>query len=180
MEFNLDLVQTQNPVIGKEFLTWLWYLTETRNVFSLPDGSSFVLNLEQRITVQGGEGESTETAVCSGLMTEMREARTGLKTGKKVQQAKVRIQKDSMEWTVTLDAANLNLTSMKTPKIDTRDSDDDPDALVLEKMYLLEQGTQCIDAAFALFLQKRLGPDWEQERQAMRTWIVSEDKKTQI
>ncbi len=177
MDYNLDLVQTQNPVIGKEFLTWLWYLTEARgNVFSLPDGSSFTLNLEQRITVQGGEGDSTETAVCSGLMTEMREARTGLKTGKKVQQAKVRIQKDSMEWTVGLDAANLNFTSMKTPKIDTQDSDDDPDALVLEKIYLLEKGTQCLDAAFALFLEKRLGADWEQERQAMRKWILNEDK----
>lgn len=175
MEFNLDLVQSQNPIIGREFLTWLWYQTEAgSNVFELKNGSSFSLNLAEKIIVQGGEGDNTETAICSGLMTEMREARTGLKIGKKVQQAKIHIQKDAFEWSVTLDSTQLNFSAMKTPKIE-RNNDDDPDALILEKIYLLEQGIECIDTVFSLFLKKRLENEWEKEKQAMRKWIIQDE-----
>ena len=42
------------------------------------------MNLEQRIVVQGGEGDSLETASVSGSLSQLREVRLRLRTGKKV------------------------------------------------------------------------------------------------
>ena len=79
------LGQTTDMVLGQEFLTWLWFRSETQPMgFKDKEGVPFSMNLEQRIVVQGGEGDSLETASVSGSLSQLREVRLGLRTGKKV------------------------------------------------------------------------------------------------
>ena len=51
-------------VLGQEFLTWLWFRSETGNVFRMEspehNGEPFTVAMEQRIVVRGGEGENQE------------------------------------------------------------------------------------------------------------------------
>ena len=80
-------------VLGQDFLTWLWYKSETSNgLFRMSGGSAkagepFTLNMEQRVVVRGGEGDNKETASVSGSLSPLREARLGLLTGKLVVRA---------------------------------------------------------------------------------------------
>ena len=77
------LGQTTDMVLGQEFLTWLWFRSETQPMgFKDKEGVPFSMNLEQRIVVQGGEGDSLETASVSGSLSQLREVRLGLRTGK--------------------------------------------------------------------------------------------------
>ncbi|MFW6054436.1 MAG: hypothetical protein ACOC9D_00915, partial [Thermodesulfobacteriota bacterium] len=93
--------ETLAPFIGRDFLTWLWFYTDQKNgLFQSKAGEDFALFLEQRITVLGGEGESLDTAVSSGPLSELREARLGLQTGKKVSQARIRMEQDENTWLV--------------------------------------------------------------------------------
>lgn len=93
------LGQTTDMILGQEFLTWLWFRAETQPLgFRDKDGQSFTLTLEQRIVVQGGEGEALETASVSGSLSQLREVRLGLQTGKKVTRALVRFEKDELAW----------------------------------------------------------------------------------
>ena len=63
------LGQTTDMVLGQEFLTWLWFRSETQPMgFKDKEGVPFSMNLEQRIVVQGGEGDSLETASVSGSL----------------------------------------------------------------------------------------------------------------
>lgn len=176
MELDLERAQTVSLALGQEFLTWLWFASETSNAtFKAADGEIFTLNVEQKVSVQGGEGEARETAVCSGPMAELREARLGLKTGKKVNKAKVRIDKDEVSWQVLLDAANFSMQGLKTPKVDTRvEEGEDPDARILEKIFLLERCLSYVDSTFTRFLQLRFSPAWKDEAQRLRLWLQEE------
>ncbi len=174
MEIDLERAETIGLALGQEFLTWLWFASEYNNngLFRTADGEAFSVAVEQKVSVQGGEGEARETAVCSGPMAELREARAGLRTGKKVNKAKLRIERDEVSWQVLLDAANFTLQGLKTPKVDTSlDEGEDPDARILEKIYLIEKVAHYVDTVFARFLDVRFGPDWPREVEHMRAWM---------
>ncbi len=167
------LGQSTDLILGQEFLTWLWFRSESQNTFKLPDGKLFAIHMEQRIVVQGGEGEALETASVSGAYSELREARLGLSTGKKVTRALLRIEQDPEMWQLTLKAADFSLNSLKTPKIEkSGDGEDDPDALFFEKIYLIEHALDFLDTLYAEFLKLRLSASsWKEETAALRVWL---------
>lgn len=165
-----------SPYIGQDFLTWLWFHIErSGGEIVTSQNEVFGLSMEQRISVQGGEGESKDTAVCSGPRSELREARLGLMTGKKVNQARLKIEQDSEAWQMQLRAEDFAMSGLKTPKVETKlEEGDDPDAPFLEKMYLVERCLQVVDELFAKFLRLRLSEDWAEEQKALRQWVQSD------
>lgn len=173
IDANVDLL------LGQEFLTWLWYRSETANgQFRLSpeaanSGQPFSVSMEQRIVVRGGEGEHRETATVSGSLSPLREARLGLQTGKQVVRALLRLQKDELEWLVTLKAEDFSLGSFKTPAI-AKDGlgEEDPDARFLEKIYLLENGLALLDDIYRQFLQVRFDEEkWRMETNRVAAWM---------
>jgi hypothetical protein len=167
------LGQTVDFILGQEFLTWLWHKSETQDgLFTDKGGREFALFMEQRIVVQGGEGESLEIATVAGPMSELREARLGLATGKKVTRALIRIERDADTWQFTLKAEDFSLNSLRTPYQEKVGPDDDPDALLLEKLFLVESCLELIDSLYANFMYLRLTPaSWEEETSRIRAWI---------
>lgn len=170
-----DSPQTALAVLlGQDFLTWLWCQSERRNgVFATQSGEAFFLSVEQKVAVVGGEGESLERTTVSGRMSELKEARMGVGTGKKVHQALIRLEKDTNEWTVLLKAEDFSFAGFRTPKIEAKlEEGDEPDAVFLEKMFLMELGISCLDSAFTEFVAKRFGPDWDEEEAGVRRWVA--------
>ena len=170
---DLYLGQTKDIILGQDFLTWLWFRSEVnQGRFQGPDGLEFFVFVERRISVQGGEGESLETATVSGAMSELREARIGLSTGKKVNKALIRIEVDPEVWQGTLKADDFSLSGLRTPKVEAgQEEGDDPDAPFFEKIYLLERFLELLDYTFNLFLDMRLGPGWNDEVAQFRAWL---------
>ena len=117
-------------ILGQEFLTWLWFRSETGSVFRMEGeahhGEPFNVAMEQRIVVRGGEGENQETATVVGSFSPLREARLGLLTGKQVVRCLVRLEKDGMDWQVSLKAEDFSINSLRTPKVARDDGDEDP------------------------------------------------------
>ena len=137
---------TPDNILGQEFLTWLWYRSDSNpQAFTDTDGTPFSVSLEQRITVEGGQGEERETTAVSGALSPLREARVGLATGKKVTRALLLMSKEEMNFSVTLKAESFAMGSMKTPKVEKPEEDDDPDAVFLEKIFLMETGVRLLD-----------------------------------
>lgn len=166
------LGQTTDIILGQEFLTWLWYQSDTApGGFTDSKGAPFTVSMEQRIVVQGGEGDSLETATVSGSLSPLREARMGLATGKKVTRALLRLEKDDLAWQFTLKAEDFSCNSLKTPKIEKDDDDADPDALILEKLYLMENCMDLLDSLYARFLSVRLSDGWQDEARRVHQWI---------
>ncbi|MDR0827260.1 MAG: hypothetical protein LBN33_05200 [Desulfovibrio sp.] len=167
------LGQSADILLGQEFLTWLWFRGATGAIFNDKDGRPFTVSVERRVVVQGGEGDSLETASVSGVESELREARLGLATGKKVSSALVRICREPEEWSLSLKASDFSLGSLKTPKTESaRSGEEDPDAIFLEKMYLIESCLELLDKVYAEFLQIRLERSaWAEESALLAKWI---------
>lgn len=171
-EIDLDRAYMLAPYLGQDFLTWLWFHTETRQcLVQSTHGEEFVLCLEQKVSVLGGEGPAKDTAVCSGPASSLREARLGLRMGKKVDQAKFRITLQENDWELQLKAEDFSLSGLKTPKVRRFEQDEDPEGELLEKIYLLEKVWELLDDMYLQFLRLRLGPDWEQEAGRLARWI---------
>lgn len=170
---SLPSSDSTDAILGQEFLTWLWYQSDTApGAFTDAEGQPFAVSMEQRIVVAGGEGEARETASVSGSLSPLREARFGLGTGKKVTRALVRFEKDDMAFQFTLRAEDFSLGSLRTPKLDRNDADDEPDALLLEKIYLVETCLALLDALYGRFLALRLSPGWQKEVADMGLWMT--------
>jgi len=171
---SLETIKAKDLIIGQDFLTWLWFRSEqNRGQWQTAQGAPFGLTLEGRVMVQSGEGESLETAVCSGPGAELHEAKTGLSRGKKVHQAKLRLEEDGRQWRVTVMAEDFSLGGFKTPKVEFRlEEGQDPDGPFLEKMYLLERALSFFDQMFFQFLKLRFSPGWNEELKAMHVWLT--------
>ena len=63
------LGETTDLILGEEFLTWLWFKSSTGAIFNDSTGRPFTTTMEQRIVVQGGEGDHVETASVSGVFS---------------------------------------------------------------------------------------------------------------
>ncbi len=161
-------------ILGQEFLTWLWYKSDTAPTsFTDKKNVPFSVSMEQRIVVQGGEGDNLETASVSGSLSPLREARLGLVTGKKVTRAIVRLEQNDLDWQLSLRAEDLSCNSLRTPKIEKEAEDDDPDAFLLEKIYLMELCVGLVDALYAQFLELRLSNEWASEVRNLQSWMSS-------
>lgn len=170
---DLSLVERENTLLGQDFLTWLWYKTDNQSVlFQLPDKRTFTLHMEQKVSVQGGEGETKSTTTVSNPGGELTEAKTGLGIGKKVSKAQLLFSMDEDDWLVTVTAADFGLSGLKTPKVSTKDDEgDDPDAKFLEKMFLIERCIEMFDIVFTQFLTLRMSKDWAEESASVKLWI---------
>jgi len=162
-------------MLGQEFLTWLWHKSDAQpDTFRDVANTPFQLYMEHRVVVQGGEGDKLETASVSGALSPLREARFGLATGKKVTRTTLRLEQDGLRWQLSLRAEDFAMGGLKTPKIDRDDADGDPDARLLERIYLIERCMALLDSLYAAFLHLRLSPQWADETRRIHTWMIEQ------
>lgn len=169
-----DTSDTPDAILGQEFLTWLWFQSDVApSFFRTDDGQPFQVSMEKRVTVTGGEGSERETtSVSANIDSSLSEARLGLRRGKKVTSALIHLTKDDFGFDVSVKAADFSLNSLKTPKIDKSDRDDDPNSLFLEKVFLIETAVTLMDCLYRQFLGLRLDRDkWDKTTDEMQLWM---------
>jgi recombination associated protein RdgC len=161
----------QTEFLGREFLTWLWFRSESREgTFDLEGVGTVELWFEGKMTLEADGEERGDKVTCTGG-TRLREARFALTKGKKVTQAAVRLIKGDDEWTFVLDAPWLNLSGLKTPRV-MQDEAEDADGLFYERMFLIEQPIAAVNALFSAYVRLRVSEEWEQEEMPqLREWI---------
>ena len=175
----MDLVDiiAEKKFLGQEFLAWLWYKSEERggSVF-LPGTGDIQLVFEKHMLLESGAGESLEKLICRGLQTELQEARTGLRMGKKPEQARIYLAKGEYEWRLTLGATLFEYRNVSMPRtVSPNEEAADPyawEAKVLERIGMSEEALHTIDELFRMFLQIRTGSDWPQELGRLKNWIA--------
>ncbi len=155
--------------LGREFLTWLWFKSETQDgQFALADSKQVLLWFDDKVVLQS---DGHEIISCQGENSALIEARHALRDGKKVTQAKIKLIMGENDWSFSLDSAWLNFKSLKTPKVmlDTRE---DPEGLFYEKVFLLDTPISAIEQLFTQFLEIRISDKWDKtEVTAIRRWM---------
>jgi hypothetical protein len=177
----MDLVDliAEKRFLGQEFLTWLWWKSEERGgSIALPGEGDITVAFEKHMLLESGEGESSEKIICTGLQTELQEARTGLQMGKKLEQARIVLAQNANEYSFTLAGALMEFRNIRLPKTEAteKDKSDNPEeveGMILERVYLFEELVRLITVLFGMFLKVRLAAvPWRDELQKIRQWIA--------
>ena len=172
----VDLM-VEKRFLGQEFLTWLWWKSEERGgSVEIPEFGDITVVFEKHMLLEYGEGEYSEKLVCTGLQTELKEARTGLLMGKKLEQARIQIVKDTYEWNFTLGAGLFEFRNVRLPKTAATEQgagnrEEETEGMILERVFLFEELVRIVNDLFRLFLKVRITSGWSAELQTIRGWV---------
>ncbi|MGA1825857.1 MAG: hypothetical protein ACMUIP_14475 [bacterium] len=158
--------------LGREFLTWLWYESESNSgVITLEDSQNIEIWVDNKIILESDDGENKEKVICHGENSEMFEARQALRQGKKVSQASFKLCVNDEENNFILDDSWLNFRTCKTPKV-LLDKKKDPGGLFFEKTLLLQKVVKAVDQLFSKFIKMRISPQWSQKHLPdIQNWV---------
>lgn len=173
----LDIAVSYNryKFIGHEFLTWLWFITETDAEFLrtiVPE----ITNLEigNRIVLENRVKNASEVITIKGDDADLKEGILSLAKGAMVTELQLSYKSENQEWVFTLKGESLSYFNLKLPQTGPIESKDDVDGLVLEKIYLVEKLVQNMDKIYASFVSLRVNSTWnEQTVPKIKTWIKS-------
>lgn len=88
-----------SSLIGREFLTWLWFKSQERNGrIALRNQEEIELRFLKRISLEAGEGEYSQGVVCHGIHAELKEGKEAIRQGKKVKEAGIKLAHNQNEW----------------------------------------------------------------------------------
>lgn len=160
-------------LIGREFLTWLWFKSEERNGrIALRNQEEIELRFLKRISLEAGEGEYSQGVVCHGIHAELKEGKEAIRQGKKVKEAGIKLTHDQNEWEFSLKGDSFDFQSLKMPQTDWQETSEDPSGGLLERIYLIENAVKTMDALYESFLKIRFSSLWkEKEIPLLNKWL---------
>ncbi len=173
MDF-LDILR-EKAFLGREFLTWLWFKSDqTGGQIETMDSKTVDVFFLDRMTLDLPDTESPQTATFKGEQSELREGLACLREGKKIEEARISLKSGENEFVMTIKGTWFSFGGFKTPPVvpsNESSEDEDPEGAFLEKVYLLEEGMDAVDALFGRFLQLRISSDWDPELAQLRLWV---------
>lgn len=111
---------------GRDFLTWLWFQSETSSKISFKQYGTFELFVDGPFTLAFGEeieeGGAAETVVRKGNPARSAEVKAALAIGKKLRKAKITLARDKEIWKFTFDADTFSFTGFSLPQGEETDS----------------------------------------------------------
>ncbi|MBJ6765224.1 hypothetical protein JGU66_31045 [Myxococcaceae bacterium JPH2] len=159
--------------LGREFLTWLLWRSETGDALVEHDGTGVVVLFLGKVVLRGVAGDVTELSARGTLAPYSEQVRHSLDRGLLIAQGRLRLAHGEREYEVTLDAEFLDIRAAKLPALMTEEEDDQ----LSERLDLSEQLSAMVDALVQAFLVVRAGKTWsKQVVPAMKEWMRGEEK----
>jgi len=156
--------------VGREFMTWLWFKSQQKDGWICLNREDYAVNFTRRIALESGEGESTETVVCSGRNFDLNEAKEALRQGKKIKEARIKIEKDAAAWEFGYKGDSFQFQSVKLPMSAEVEENETPDGRNLDRLFMVAAITETMDELFKMYLRLRVSSDWAAEFSAMLAW----------
>jgi hypothetical protein len=168
----IDLINSRS-FLGSEYLMWLWFKAECFDgLFDLPEHGRIELAFDDQLTLEAYLAETERNMFRGGAPAYSPEAKTALREGKRVQAAKLRIIKEGREWTVKLKAETLGFSGVKIPSLLSKHEEEQ----FYERMYLLDELEEILDALYREFIDIRLSHAWHDAMlPAIQDWVHADD-----
>lgn len=157
--------------LGREFLTWLWFAAERDNGRVAVEGQNTIgVQFSKRLALASGGNVDESSVVKAEAPLDADEARTALRSGKKVEQAFLVLAVGEREYALTLNAATYTFGNAKLPTtLGSGDSE-----LARERLFLLNELESIVDGLYLTFMQLRRDPEaWATVREEMRAWVLA-------
>ncbi len=167
--------------LGREFLTWLWYLAETMQERLRLEVSGRTLEIDlwvdDRLVLEGNAAMSHQNVMKGGDPSHSQEASASLATGKTVREMKLGLRvKDGGEYSAVLGCEDLSPRALKLPSPEPQEGQDgDPKAAALplaDRLTATATFVGILDALFDRFRSARVDQEWDRTVvKEMREWI---------
>ena len=163
----LDCIE-KTLFLGREFLLWLWFASETNGgIVGLPDDRSVEIILDDRIVLEPIHGQGNRHLLMGLEPSHTPEAAFALQRNKLPSEIKLKIILASRAWSFMMRWDDLLLRSLRIPEVLSGEDDDH----LYERIYLLEEIEGIMDALWIVFLQQRLSSVWKGTQSALQEWI---------
>lgn len=158
-----------SPLAGHDFMTWLWYQSETRpdKVPAGKEGKIGVM-IEGPLTLVMEGGGAHEISLRKGNPVQSSEAKACLLAGKKLRRAVVNIVRGEQVWRMTLDGETLAVRGLKTI---SPEGNLDFVSRFQDRMLQVELVGQLLRGLYDGFVEERKSPEkWGKQVKAIRDW----------
>ena len=161
------------PLLGREFLTWLWFKSEERGgAVQVPGTGDVEVSFARRLALESGGGEYSESIICQGLHAGLKEGKAAILDGKKVKDARVQLGTGTEKFEFTLKADSFQFQTLRLPEGIEEEEEEDKGGRLLERIYLMEKAMKTTDQLFSAFLKRRLSPQWSTEEvPRIKKWL---------
>jgi recombination associated protein RdgC len=162
------------PLLGREFLTWLWFKSEERGgTVQVPGAGDTEIAFARRVALESGGGEFSESIICQGLHAGLKEGKAAILEGKKVKEARIRLGVGTEKFEFTLKADAFHFQTLRLPEGIEEEEETDKSGSLLERIYLMEKAVKTADQLFSAFLKRRLSPQWSgEEVPRIKKWLA--------
>jgi recombination associated protein RdgC len=166
----VDRIETTR-FLGGEFLLWLWFSRDvTGGEIYIKGRGTLLVSLETQLGLADPIAERERVLIRGMDPFGGTEAGEALAAGKLPRKVGLRIVFEQSEWVMTLDSSTLALSGVKLPAL----ANEREDELLNERMRLLEQVHDLVQALYAHFLGVRLSSAWDSDvLPALRRWVLS-------
>ena len=172
-ELSFNGKKSSEPTIGRDFLTWLWYYSETESAIQVEPHGEFEVLVEAPLLFIADEGQGAgESTVKKGdSPTRSAEAKAALAAGKKLKKAKISITRGGEIWSGTFDADQFAFGSFKLPEGENMDED----SVFCERIQNLSVFRDAFIGYFCKFADSMMGIEAENFQKKVREWAENRD-----
>ena len=163
------------PAIGRDFLMWLWFYSETIGKLLHPQYGEFDILIEGPLTFADegeakGAGETTVKKGDSPLRSA--EAKAAVAVGKKLKKAKLSLTREKQVWSGTFDADQFAFGSFKLPEGDALTNEDE---IFAERVQNLIVFREAMTLYFRKFAETMMGLEFPKFENEIREWAKNRD-----
>lgn len=173
----LDLSTAYNRYrfLGDEFLTWTWYLVETKpDVFRSADPDCTTLEIGNRVVLENRRSKSVERISIRGDEAGLEEGKLALKKGALVTELSLVFKTGEHQWSFSIKGESLNASSLKTPGPSQPQSQEEMEIFLIDRAGQLNKILLFVQNLYKIFIQARVANSWiSKEVPLISKWIRS-------
>ena len=160
--------QSSKHAIGRDFLTWLYYQSDSRAGRIEAGGELFELWVDRKVVLEDDSLEPPSCVSFTGDTFTSDDLKAAIRSGKKIREARFRLEKLENTWCFTLRADRLEVASLK---IDLPGADD-IDERFHGRIIAISALNDFLDTCYAVFLDTVLSKKWKSGgNKEFQTWL---------
>lgn len=148
-------LKSRYALLSRDFLTWLYHRVD-QTAGQIPEVAPAELFFDDALALVG-EGDRPAATTFKGDPDSMRaELIAALRGGKKIARAKLHVVRSEGDWSLVLDTDSWTVRSLRLPS--GASAGGDAEAVLLERMALLEEAEATLEKLFNAYLGMRVDP----------------------
>jgi hypothetical protein len=172
---DLSVAYSRYRFLGDEFLTWIWYLVDTRQeTFRSADPDCSTLEIGNRIVLENRRSKSVERISIRGDEAGMEEGKLALQKGALVAEISLVFKTGEHQWSFSLKGESLNVSSLKTPGPSMPQSPEEMEPFLIDRGGQLNKILIFVQNLYKIFIQARVSNSWASKTvPSVSKWIRS-------